>query len=63
MTELWPTEEWIQQACLNDCTVKYNSYEEWWDSNSSGISRLIRKLFIQDYLGRRISWEEYEAHE
>lgn len=57
----WPTEEWIQQACLNDCTVKYASYDEWWDDHSSGVSKLVRKLVIGDYLGRPITWEEYEA--
>ena len=59
----WPTEEMIQQACLDDCTVKYNSYGEWWDDHSSGVSRLIRKLFVGDYIGREITWEEYHEWE
>lgn len=59
----WPTEEMIQQACLDDCTVKYDSYHEWWDSLSSGTSRMIRKLFVGDYIGRQIDWEEYEQWE
>lgn len=56
----WPTEDWVRQACLDDCLVKYNSYEDWWDENSSGVSRLIRKLCIEDYLGFKVSWEDYE---
>lgn len=56
----WPTEEQIQQACLNDCTVKYSSYEEWWNNCSSGVSRLIRKLIIEDHIGEKITWEDYE---
>lgn len=56
----WPSEAWVQQACLDDDTVEYPSYEEWWDSHSSGVSRLIRKLCIEDYLGYTVSWEEYE---
>jgi hypothetical protein len=57
----WPTEEWIQQAVLDDCTVKYASYDDWWDNHTSGISRLVRKLFVEDFVGRQISWEDYEA--
>lgn len=60
-TTNWPTEAWIQQACLDDCTVKYDSYHDWWDDTSSGVSRLIRKLCIEGYVGRQINWEEYEA--
>lgn len=59
----WPSEEWIQEACMNDCEVKYESYNEWWDNHTTGISRLIRKLFIGDYIGSQITWEEYEAWE
>lgn len=57
----WPTEDWIRQACLDDCTVKYASYADWWDSHTTGISRLIRKLCIEEYLGHKVSWEEYEG--
>jgi len=57
--DIWPTEEMIQQACLDDCTVKYRDYNEWWDNHSSGVSRLIRKLFVEDYVGRLVTWEEY----
>lgn len=61
--EGWPSEEWIQQACLDDCLRKYDSYDEWWENHTTGISSLIRKLFIEDYLGRKVSWEEYgSAH-
>lgn len=33
--DIWPTEEMIQQACLDDCTVKYRDYNEWWDNVAS----------------------------
>ena len=56
----WPSEEWIRQACLDDCRVKYDSYEEWWETYSSGMSRLLRKILIEDYVGHRITWEDYE---
>ncbi len=56
----WPSEETLRQACLDDCLVKYDNYDEWWNSQSSGVSRLIRKLFVEDLIGFKIDWETYE---
>lgn len=61
-TSKWPTEDWVQQTCLDDCLIKYDNYEAWWDSHSSGVSRLIRKLLIEDYVGHKISWDEYDEN-
>ena len=57
-----PTEEMIRQACLDDSLVKYDSYEEWWDNHSSGVSRLIRKMIVEEFLGYKIDWEYYYEH-
>lgn len=54
----WPTEVEVQVLCLQQSIVHFDTYEEWWQSHSSGISRLIRKLVIEEYLGRIITWEE-----
>jgi hypothetical protein len=49
LAPLEPTEEMIQAACLNQCTVKYSSYYEWRNNHSSGISERIRDMVISDY--------------
>ena len=44
-----PTEEMIRAACLNQCTEKFASYEDWWNSHTSGISAKIRRYITEDY--------------
>ena len=44
-----PTEEMIQSACLHQSGEKYDSYDEWWESHTTGISRLIRELEVSAY--------------
>lgn len=43
------TEQEIRQACLDQCTEKYDTYEEWAASHSSQIVHLIRRIIIGDY--------------
>lgn len=44
-----PAEAMIQAACLSQCTEKSATYDEWWDSHSSGISTRIRTMLADDY--------------
>ena len=44
-----PTEAMIQSACLHQSGEKYDSYDEWWESHTTGISRLIRELEVSAY--------------
>lgn len=39
-----PTEVMIQAACLSQCAEIFETYDEWWDSHSSGVSRAIREI-------------------
>jgi len=58
---LWPAEVEVQVLCLEQCIVHFDTYEDWWNSHTSGVSRLIRKLVIEEHIGRKITWEEYEV--
>ena len=46
-----PTEEMIQAACLSQQNgdTYYDTYAEWWDSHSSGISERIRCYLVNEY--------------
>ena len=44
-----PTEEMIRAACLNQSGEKFASYEDWWNSHTTGISDKIRRYVAEDY--------------
>lgn len=44
-----PTEAMIQAACLHQSREKFDSYDAWWNSHSSGVSERIRNLLVDDY--------------
>lgn len=46
---LEPTEAMLQAACLNQCDEKFESYEAWRNSHTSGIVERIRGYPIADY--------------
>ena len=45
-----PTEEMIQAACMQQSLEKFDTYQDWWNSHSSGVSERIRKMLIGDYV-------------
>jgi hypothetical protein len=44
-----PTEAMIRAACLNQSKAQFSTYEEWFDSHSSGVAERIRDLVTGDY--------------
>ncbi len=44
-----PTEEMIQQGCMTQARDEHATYEDWWNTHSSGVSRIIRDLIAKDY--------------
>lgn len=44
-----PTEEMIRAACISQSSEKFDSYESWLDSHTSGVAERIRKYVVEDY--------------
>lgn len=44
-----PTEEMIRAACMNQSSVKFDTYEEWADSLSNGVVSMIRRFEVSTH--------------
>ena len=55
-----PTEEMIQQGCMAQARDEHATYEDWWNTHSSGVSRIIRDLIAKDYRAMIAAAPEYQ---
>jgi len=58
-----PTEEMIQQGCMTQARDEHATYEDWWNTHSSGVSRIIRDLIAKDYRALIKAAPEYKESE